>query len=366
MAIGFFMLIPLLALHLLDHLALGATLVGLIIGVRSFCQQGLMVLGGFISDRVSYKYVICSGVLVRASGFILFGFVEGPLLLVLAAVLSGLGGALFHPSSFSFYTVLSNDKNRSLIYSIREMLSNTGFVLGPVIGAFLLTYDFQWVCLFAGGMFIIVFLLTLLGLPNLNNSAESKPLIENTSLILSNKVYVHFCLKMIGVWFLVVQLYLAVPVKVQLLGLEQGKIGIIYTTGAFVVVCTQVPAIHKLGKHISTTGLLRLGTALITLGLVLIGWSSNFYFLCMGVITFSMGQMFIQPMISKRIAELAPLSHIGSFYGFNGLALAVGGLFGNMLGGFLFDYSVRTEISWLPWLVFMMVGGLALWKRVVH
>lgn len=364
MAIGFFMLIPLLALHLLDQLALGATLVGLIIGVRSFCQQGLMILGGIISDRVGYKQVICCGVFVRAIGFILFGFAEEPLMLVLAAFLSGLGGALFHPSSYALYTVLSNMENRSFIYSIREMLSNTGFVFGPVIGAFLLSFNFQWVCMVAGFMFVIVFLVTLFCLPKLENGGESKPVLENMSLIMSKKVYVLFCLKMTAVWFLVVQLYLAVPVKMQMLGLDQGKIGIIYTTGALVVVFTQVPAIHRLSKHISTTGLLSVGTAFITGGLGLIGWSTNFYFLCLGVITFSIGQMFLQPMISKRIAELAPISQIGSFYGFNGLALAIGGVLGNMLGGFLFDFSLKTNLSWIPWVVFMLVGCLALWRLI--
>ena len=43
MALGFYMIIPLLAVYLLENLFLSATIVGLIIGVRSFFQQAFQL-----------------------------------------------------------------------------------------------------------------------------------------------------------------------------------------------------------------------------------------------------------------------------------------------------------------------------------
>lgn len=358
MAIGFFMLIPLLAKYLLEGLLLPVTIVGIIVGVRSFFQQGFMLAGGFISDRIGYKSVICWGVLIRAVGFILFGFVDGTLMLIVAAVFSGLGGALFHPSSYAYYTVLSTEENRATIYSIRDMLSNVGFIFGPVIGALLLNINFKWVCIAAGAMFLIVFLISFLGLPKYEGNTTAKPLIANVKAITSNKNYVHFCVIMILVWFLTAQLYIAVPVKLQLLGLEDANIGYIYSGGAIVVVLLQVPLINRLSGRYSSPFLIAVGSACITGGLILIGFSPTLLFVSFGVVLFSIGQMFVQPMMSKQISEVAPIEYVASFFGFNGLALAVGGLFGNLLGGYLFDFGL-AGYTMLPWISFGVIGFLS-------
>ncbi|MBS4208864.1 MFS transporter [Bacillus sp. FJAT-50079] len=358
MAIGFFMLIPLLAKYLLEGLILPVTLVGIIVGVRGFFQQGLMLAGGFVSDRLGYKTVICWGVFIRAIGFILFGFVESVPLLLIAAVLSGLGGAFFHPSSFALYTIISTKENRATVYSIRDMLSNVGFIFGPVIGAMLLHINFKWVCIAAGIMFLIVFFISLLGLPNYIGKPTSMSFLANLKLITMNKRYTQFCLIMMSVWFLTAQLYIAVPVKLQMLEMEHVNIGLIYSTGAIVVVLFQVPLINMLSRHYSAPLLIAVGSSLIASGLLLIGLSPTVLLVSFGVVCFSLGQMFVQPMMSKQISEVAPIELVASFFGFNGLALAVGGLFGNLFGGYLFDLGLNGYLL-LPWVCFAVIGFIS-------
>lgn len=59
------------------------------------------------------------------------------------------------------------------------------------------------------------------------------------------------------------------------------------------------------------------------------------------------------PAIDAVVADLAPESALGSFYGLSSLAWAVGGALGNTLGGWL---SQRGGQGPLPWLSFMFVG----------
>ncbi|KHF41323.1 MDR family MFS transporter [Halalkalibacter okhensis] len=355
MAFGFFMLVPLLAVYLLEHLVLSAILVGVIVGVRSFSQQGFMLLGGVVSDRIGYKSIICSGVLIRAFGFLLFGVAEAPMLLFIAAILSGLGGALFHPSSYAYYTVLSTKENRATVYATREMLSNVGFIFGPVVGAFLLNIDFQWVSLSAGLMFIIVFIVSAKVLPKQSAVDRPTPIIKNIVNIVGNPPYVTFCFSMMFVWFLIAQLYIAVPVKLQMLGLPGVNIGLIYSSGAIIIVFLQIPIIKQMSKRFSAVTIIMIGTVCITIGLMIIGFSMNLLGIYLGVIVFTIGQMFIQPMMSKQISDLAPVKLIASYFGFNGLALALGGLIGNVLGGFLYELGLNG-FSYLPWLIFGTVG----------
>lgn len=98
--IGFYAVVPFLALVLTEDFGLAGAAVGLILGVRTFAQQGLFIIGGTLADRFGARSVILVGCAVRALGFftlaaslftgsaILWLFVTGTLL-------TGFGGALF-------------------------------------------------------------------------------------------------------------------------------------------------------------------------------------------------------------------------------------------------------------------------------
>ena len=77
MNVGFFMLFPLLTVHLTRDLGFDATGVGLVLGARNLVQQGAAPLGGSLSDRIGYKRVIVAGFLVRATGFLLLCLLAG-------------------------------------------------------------------------------------------------------------------------------------------------------------------------------------------------------------------------------------------------------------------------------------------------
>ena len=69
--LGFYAVVPFLAIFLRDDLALSGTLVGLILGLRTFCQQGMFLLGGALSDRFGARRVVLAGCMVRISGYLL-------------------------------------------------------------------------------------------------------------------------------------------------------------------------------------------------------------------------------------------------------------------------------------------------------
>src|SRR5687767_10221220 len=66
---GFFLLIPLVAVHYVDNLGWAAGTIGMMLAVRQFSQQGLSMFFGMLCDRVGPKPLICAGQLVRAAGF---------------------------------------------------------------------------------------------------------------------------------------------------------------------------------------------------------------------------------------------------------------------------------------------------------
>ncbi|MCA9834552.1 MAG: MFS transporter [Thermomicrobiales bacterium] len=73
---GFFMIIPLVAVHYVDHLGWAAGTIGIILAIRQFTQQGLTTIFGVLADRIGPKILISIGMFTRSIGFVAMGFAE--------------------------------------------------------------------------------------------------------------------------------------------------------------------------------------------------------------------------------------------------------------------------------------------------
>src|SRR5436305_1476405 len=96
--IGFYMVLPYLATHLTEDLALAGAVVGLVLGLRTFSQQGLFVVGGTLTDRIGAKPVVLAGCALRVAGFVLLGLAESLPAVLAGAMLTGFAAALFSPA----------------------------------------------------------------------------------------------------------------------------------------------------------------------------------------------------------------------------------------------------------------------------
>lgn len=73
--IGFYAVVPFLALFLRDDMLLSGGLIGLILGLRTFSQQGMFILGGTLADRYGAKAIILAGagIFLLALAVLFFG-----------------------------------------------------------------------------------------------------------------------------------------------------------------------------------------------------------------------------------------------------------------------------------------------------
>lgn len=110
--VGFFMVLPYLSVHLTDDVGLGAAMVGVVLGIRTFSQQGLFFVGGTLADRWGIKPVILIGCVVRVLGFVGFAFVDSMAGVLTATVLVGFAAALFSPAVESAIAVEAGKSER--------------------------------------------------------------------------------------------------------------------------------------------------------------------------------------------------------------------------------------------------------------
>ncbi|MGK5741402.1 MFS transporter [Micromonospora sp. URMC 103] len=358
MGLGFYALVPLLAHHLLHDLGLSIALTGLLAGVRSASQQGMMLWSGVLADRFGHRRAICLGVLLRAAGFAAFGVVDSVPGLAVASVLAGLGGSLFHPASYALYAELTPTPHRTRAYAVRETTSNVAFVLGPALGGILAATNFTALCFVAASLFLLAGAITWVGLRS--DRSAPRPAARTSALHLLHTIgrdgdFRRFTLVSAAAWALFSQLYLAVPVRVGQVLPGTTSLGLVYTVAAIVMVAATVPLTRLTERYLRTGQTLAVGTSALAVGLLLLGVLPGPGGVVTGVVVFTLGQVLLLPTLNSTISRLAPPGAVASYFGANGLALAVGGLAGNIGGGWLLDLGGGLP-AWAPWTVFAAWG----------
>ena len=76
--IGFYAVLPFLAEHLGTAIGMAGWMVGLVLGLRTFSQQGLFVVGGALADRYGVRPVVLAGCVLRIAGFVWLGYADRP------------------------------------------------------------------------------------------------------------------------------------------------------------------------------------------------------------------------------------------------------------------------------------------------
>ncbi|OUD80858.1 Oligopeptide transport ATP-binding protein OppF [Clavibacter michiganensis subsp. michiganensis] len=87
--LGFYAVVPFLAVVMRDDLGLGALAIGLVLGARTFSQQGLFLLGGMLADRFGPRTLIAAGCVVRVSGYLGLALAAGLPGFLVGAILTG-------------------------------------------------------------------------------------------------------------------------------------------------------------------------------------------------------------------------------------------------------------------------------------
>ncbi|WP_029253967.1 MFS transporter [Paraoerskovia marina] len=357
MAVGFYMLVPLLAYHFLQDLGLTVAVVGALTALRSAAQNGMMPFSGWAADRIGYRRAIAGGVLVRALGFVVLGSGGSVPVLVVGSVLAGLGGALFHPASYAAYAALAGEDDRVRVYATRELISNVGFILGPMVGGLLAGLDFRWVAYGSAGLFATAFVLTVLGLP----AALTGPATEPTRFgaALKDRRFVRYCVLASGLWLLVSQLYLVVPVRAADVLPGPAGVGLVYTAAAVFMVLVMLPLTGFASRHLPPRAILATGALALGTGVAVMGLWGNLAGLLAGIGVFTIGQMLSQPVMNAVVSDFAGTTSVASYFGVLGLAQAVGGILGNLAGGFLYTVAQGDgPAANLVWFFFLGWGLL--------
>ncbi|WP_338673950.1 MFS transporter [Streptomyces sp. SCSIO 30461] len=378
--LGFYMLMPYLAAHLAGPLGLAGWLVGLILGVRNFSQQGMFLVGGTLADRLGYKPMIIAGLVLRIVGFATLGLVDSVPALLAASAATGLAGALFNPASRAYLALDAGDR-RVEAFALFNVFYQAGILLGPLVGMVLTGVDFRVTCLTAAGIFAVLSIVQIRALParRADDTQEQKDGRRESVLaewrgIIANRAFLLFSVAMVGSYVMSFQVYLALPLEVRRLGGEgqfgTAAVAVLFAVSGLSTILfqTKVTAWCKArmepGRAL-TWGLLTMGVAFVPLlaatavpvpdggvGLWLLAAVPP----ALSALLLALGTMIAYPFEMDTIVRLSGDRLVATHYGLYNTICGVGITLGNLLTGAALDAARAAGVSALPWIALLALG----------
>ncbi|MFF8097450.1 MFS transporter [Streptomyces sp. NPDC016675] len=359
--IGFFAVLPFLSEHLGQGIGMAGWLVGFVLGLRTFSQQGLFVVGGALADRYGIRPVVLAGCVLRIAGFVWLGFAEQTWAVVGAVLLIGFAAALFSPaveSEVARQAVAWEERSgedRTRVLALFTVAGQAGAFVGPLLGALLLAVGFRTACLAGAGVFVLVLAGHAWLLPQRIPGRTRVPVRGGTRLLLRNRRFLALCCAY-GAYLLAYnQLYLALPAEVERAAGSQAPLAWLFALSSLLVVTAQLPVTRWAGKRLAPRRSMVAGLVLIAAGFAVVagarpaGWTGTGGLLPAAgfVVLLTLGQMLVAPVARAWVPDLAEDGRLGLY---TGALSSVSGLIvlaGSSATGLLLDTGLPAAVPWL-------------------
>ncbi len=386
--LGFYLVVPFLAVHLTEDLAMAGWAIGVVLGARTFSQQGLFVVGGALADRFGTRPVVLAGCAVRVAGFLVLAFAPTFSVVLIGAMLTGFAGALFSPAVESALADEGTQLERrgtitrAELFGLFATFGEVGAVTGPMLGAALLHVDFSLTCVVAAAAFTVILFGHHRLLPAGQPRTSGEPLLAGWATVLRNRAFLVFAFGYSAYLVSYNQLYLALPVELDRATGGQGALGWMFALASVLIVVGQLPLAAWARRRLGAARALPLGFGLLATAFLVVAVSAPAEppagMLALApavalVVFLTFGQMLSVPVAQDLVALLAGEQRLGSHYGFlssaGGLAVLVGS---TSVGTMLERAATPTPDAALPWAVMASVpalGGVLLWlvaRRTSH
>ncbi|MFJ9723635.1 MDR family MFS transporter [Streptomyces sp. NPDC101209] len=355
--LGFFAVLPFLAEHLGRAVGMAGWLVGFVLGLRTFSQQGLFVVGGALADRHGIRPVVLTGCALRIAGFAWLGFARETWAVIGAVLLIGFAAALFSPAVESevvrqaVESERTGGGSRTRVLALFTVAGQAGAFLGPLLGALLLAVDFRAVCLTGAGIFVVVLAGHARLLPQRIPGRERTRVKGGMRSVLRNRRFLGLCCAY-GAYLLAYnQLYLALPAEVERATGSQAALAWLFALSSLLVVTAQLPVTRWAAARLTPSRSMLAGLLLIAAGFLTVaaGRTGTTGMLPAAgfVVLLTLGQMLVAPVVRAWVPDLAEDGRLGLYMGALSSASGLIVLLGSAATGTLLDAGLPSAVPWL-------------------
>ncbi|MFE6702153.1 MFS transporter [Streptomyces sp. NPDC057718] len=362
--IGFYAVLPYLATHLGSGLGMAGWLVGLVLGLRTFSQQGLFVVGGALTDRYGPRPVVLVGCALRIAGFGWLAFAASTATVIAAVLLIGFAAALFSPAveSEAAREAVRHERDtgapRAHVLALFSAAGQAGAFLGPLLGSLLLLLGggFRAACLAGALVFVGVLAGHARLMPRADRVREQAPETDRVReqapetdrvrerapeadrvreqaqapdartrtaqpgrsswrAVFTNRAFLLLCLAYSSYLVAYNQLYLSLPVEVERATGSQAALGWLFALSSLLVVASQLSLTRWSARRIAPRTALVTGLAVVAAGFAAVpltpGGPGGLLPGAALVVLLTLGQMLLVPAARGLVPDLVEDRQLG-------------------------------------------------------
>jgi dipeptide/tripeptide permease len=330
----------------------------------------LAVVGGAVADRLGFRRALSLAYFFLSIAYFSLGSIGAdwfapirnavPLvpLVGFLLMLPALGVALVKPSVVGTTARASNEKVRSVGYSIYYTLVNVGSTFGPFIAGWMRPEPLFRVA--ALSVFLMLFLvLFLFKEPRRTNDAPVPSLGQvgrNFLTVLSNPRFMLFLLIFTGYWIVFWQEFITLPLYISTYIDPKANTAWILMTDPLIVICLTM-VIGFLTKRLHAFHAITLGTLISSLAWILLIIHPSVWMAVAALGGVAIGEIVQQPRYYDYISRLAPADQQGTYMGFAFLPLGIGSFIAGKFGGWaMHHYGEELHRPQLVWWAVVAVG----------
>jgi len=331
-----------------SYAALGGT-VALYYGVSGICQT----LAGFAVDRFGARRVLFCGLVLSTAGALIAGFAHNYQMLLVAALVGGIGNSVFHPCDFSILNARVNKQRLGYAFSWHGIAGSLGYAAAPSYAiAMVGTTGWRGALLGAAalGAVVIAFLVTQRDLlyvepADARRTAAHGGLAADLKILGSAPILMCFgYFLLISVGFIAIQTF-GVAAMISLYGTSAvfasaalssyliGAAAGIFTGGFVAVRTSRHDLVAVTGMAVSACLMFVLASAWLPAALLPVFFA---------LIGFSSGMT--NPSRDLIVRATTPAGSTGKVYGFVYSGLDVGSILTPVLFGWLLDHGHASAV----------------------
>ncbi|PSS60517.1 hypothetical protein C6558_32420 [Ensifer sp. NM-2] len=344
MNLATFTAMPLMAVHMVDHLGLAAAAIGTVFTIHLALGRALPIITGPLVDRFGFRNLMVLGLLARSAGFLLFSLAFNPAGVVGATLLIGLGTASYESALYGIFGRQSDD-TITRVFVLNNFALNMGVVVGPTLGTVFILYGTIMPFRVAALLFLLLGLWSM-RFGYLDHLYESRSTVTSSwAAVSTDRRFLWFLATTLPWWFLFSQLFVAFPLHAtRVAGNESAANAVFVTNGVsgliFVVVSLfAFKWIKPREMNVYCYAILLLAY-LIAPAWHLLSW------VLLVVFIYTVAESLILPAIETVTAELAPDGKQATYFGALGLAWGMGSALGSYVGSWA---VLEAEAPWMLW-----------------
>jgi MFS family permease len=344
------MVLPFLAIYLnkFEHTSEGqAGLVLTFYGIGSLITSPFV---GRIADRFGNIIVMEVSLILSGVVLLFYSFVNNYIFIIIITFTWAVISEAFRPANFSLISEMVMPELRRPAFSLNRLAINLGMSIGPVVGGFLIIFNFHAVFYvnalssILAGIFLISKHKNFIAMHNPEDNPQ-RDIKGSIFVPVRDKTLYYFLFSLMPVYIVFFQLQAGMPLFiVKNLGMSEAAFGSLIAINTVMIIFIEVPLNNAIIKWTHRKAL-SLGALLCAIGFGGMALTTNIYGLILTIITWTFGEMIFFPSSAAYMSEISPPERLGEYMGHYQM---------------IFSFSMVCG-PWLGTVVFQNFGAPVLW-----